>query len=77
MVVLCGVLVYGDSIHGAVIESIQTPWIQYIVSTLITLHCVLTLTLLLNPLNQELEEIFNIPHGEMLLLLVVVLLLGM
>lgn len=34
---------------------------------MITLHVILALTIVFNPLNQELEEFLNVPHGLKLL----------
>ncbi|CAD5220290.1 unnamed protein product [Bursaphelenchus okinawaensis] len=57
-----GYLTYGDSMKHSVISSLQIDWIQQTVNILITSHCILTLTIVLNPLNQELEDFFNVPH---------------
>ena len=59
-----GYLVYGDSLRDSVIPSIQTFPVQQIVNGLITLHVVLALTIIFNPLNQEFEEALNISHGR-------------
>ncbi|CAK5036569.1 unnamed protein product [Meloidogyne enterolobii] len=55
-------LVYGNSLRDSVINSIQTVWIQQAVNLMITAHCLLTVTLIINPLNQEVEELFDVPH---------------
>lgn len=34
---------------------------------MITGHCLLTITLLLNTLNQEMEDYFNVPHSTLFL----------
>ncbi|KAL3078721.1 hypothetical protein niasHT_029360 [Heterodera trifolii] len=60
-VIVCGT-VYGNSIRESVINSIQTVWIQQAINLMITAHCLLTVTLLINPLNQEMEEVFSVPH---------------
>ncbi|CAD5227811.1 unnamed protein product [Bursaphelenchus xylophilus] len=57
-----GYLTYGDSMKHSVINSLQIDWIQQTVNILITIHCILTLTIVLNPLNQEIEDIFKVPH---------------
>ncbi|CAD5217338.1 unnamed protein product [Bursaphelenchus xylophilus] len=61
-VVIVAYLSYGDSLRDSVIPSIQTEWIQQAVNMMIAAHCILTLTLMINPLNQETEEFFNVPH---------------
>lgn len=57
-----GGFVYGNSLRDSVINSIQTVWIQQAVNLMITAHCLLTITLIINPLNQEVEELFAVPH---------------
>ncbi|CAD5213192.1 unnamed protein product [Bursaphelenchus okinawaensis] len=61
-VVIIAYLTYGDSLRDSIIPSIQTSWIQQAVNMMIAAHCILTLTLMINPLNQETEEFFDIPH---------------
>lgn len=55
-------MTYGDSLRDSIINSLQVEWIQRAVNMLITIHCILTLTIVLNPLNQDVEEIFNVPQ---------------
>ncbi|KAI6179151.1 Aa-trans domain-containing protein [Aphelenchoides besseyi] len=55
-------IVYGSSIQASIINSLQTPWIQQSVNVVLLLHFILTFTLVLNPLNQEVEEFFGITH---------------
>uniref|UniRef100_A0A914HYS4 cystathionine gamma-lyase n=1 Tax=Globodera rostochiensis TaxID=31243 RepID=A0A914HYS4_GLORO len=57
-----GYYVYGDSLHDSIISSIQTTPIQQFANLFIALHCILTLTIVINPLNQEIEHILDIPH---------------
>ena len=67
-VCLVGYLSYGNSLRDSVINSIQIKWIQQTVNICITLHLILSLTLVFNPLNQEFEEIFKIPHSRQFLI---------
>ncbi|CAG9540294.1 unnamed protein product [Cercopithifilaria johnstoni] len=55
-------LTYGNSLHESVLNSVQNTALQQGANILITLHCILTLTIVFNPLNQEAEEIFGVPH---------------
>ncbi|KAF8355721.1 hypothetical protein PRIPAC_97344 [Pristionchus pacificus] len=59
---LVGALVYGASLGDVVIFSIQTSWIQQAVNMLITVHVFLALTIVFNPINQEAEQLFNVPE---------------
>ncbi|KAI1706338.1 transmembrane amino acid transporter protein [Ditylenchus destructor] len=59
---IMGYLTYGDSLRDSIINSLQTKWIQQTVNMLITVHCILTLTIVFNPINQEAEEYFKVPH---------------
>uniref|UniRef100_A0A915CQX6 Amino acid transporter transmembrane domain-containing protein n=1 Tax=Ditylenchus dipsaci TaxID=166011 RepID=A0A915CQX6_9BILA len=59
---IMGYMTYGDSLRESVINSLQTKWIQQSVNMLITIHCILTLTIVFNPINQEVEEFFHVPH---------------
>lgn len=57
-----GYFTYHDAIRDSILPSIQTQWIQQTCNILITIHCILTVTIVLNPLNQELEDVFHCPH---------------
>ncbi|KAI6243311.1 Amino acid transporter, transmembrane family-containing protein [Aphelenchoides fujianensis] len=61
-VVVMAYLTYGDSLRESIINSIQTSWIQQAVNIMIAAHCMLTLALVFNPLNQEAEEFFRVPQ---------------
>ncbi|KAI1708095.1 transmembrane amino acid transporter protein domain-containing protein [Ditylenchus destructor] len=57
------VVTYGDSLRDSVINSIQTFWMQQALNIMITAHCLMTVTLIINPLNQSIEELFRIPQS--------------
>uniref|UniRef100_A0A914ZEA2 Amino acid transporter transmembrane domain-containing protein n=1 Tax=Parascaris univalens TaxID=6257 RepID=A0A914ZEA2_PARUN len=57
-----GYSAYGNSLHDSIIPSLQNLWIQQAVNVLITLHVVLALTIVFNPINQEFEEMLNVPQ---------------
>ncbi|GMT07143.1 hypothetical protein PENTCL1PPCAC_29317, partial [Pristionchus entomophagus] len=59
---IVGYLAYGDSLRDSVINSIQTIAIQQAINILITVHLILTLTIVFNPINQEMEELFRVPQ---------------
>ncbi|KHN86618.1 Proton-coupled amino acid transporter 4 [Toxocara canis] len=58
-----GYSAYGDSLQDSIIPSLQNLWIQQTVNVLITLHVVLALTIVFNPINQEFEELLNVPQA--------------
>lgn len=57
-------VVYGDSLRASVISSIQTSWIRIVADFGIGIHCFLTSVLVLNPLQQKMEHVFNAPHSK-------------
>ncbi|CAG9534763.1 unnamed protein product [Cercopithifilaria johnstoni] len=59
---ILGYATYGNSLHDSVIDSIQTGWIRQCANLLIGMHCILTLTVVINPLNQEAESFVKAPH---------------
>uniref|UniRef100_A0A7E4UZ94 Aa_trans domain-containing protein n=1 Tax=Panagrellus redivivus TaxID=6233 RepID=A0A7E4UZ94_PANRE len=58
-----GYATYGDSLKNSIINSIQDNVIQQFANFFIAIHCILTLTITINPLNQEIEHKFKLPHG--------------
>ncbi|KAH7724128.1 Protein Y32F6A.4 [Aphelenchoides avenae] len=61
-VAISGSFAYGNSLRHSMINSVQTSWIQQATNLMITAHCLLTIILIANPLNQEMEELFDTPH---------------
>ncbi|CAD6199085.1 unnamed protein product [Caenorhabditis auriculariae] len=56
-------VVYGTSMYDSVIYSIQTQWLQLAANLMIAIHCIMTLVIVINPLNQELEHYLKISHS--------------
>ena len=44
--------------------SLQTEWIQRAANLFIGIHCILTLTIVINPLNQEVEQFLQVPQSQ-------------
>ncbi|KAE9550310.1 hypothetical protein FO519_006470 [Halicephalobus sp. NKZ332] len=62
-ITIFGFMTYGSSLQDSIISSIQSLWIQQTANFFIAIHCILTLTIVINPLNQEFEHKFKLPHG--------------
>lgn len=56
-------VVYGDSMAESVIYSIQSPFLQLLANLMIAFHCIMTLVIVINPLNQEVEHYAKISHA--------------
>ncbi|KAK0395158.1 hypothetical protein QR680_001145 [Steinernema hermaphroditum] len=59
---IVGYFTYGSNLRDSVLDSIQSVTVQTVGNSLIAIHCILTLTIVMNPLNQEVEELFKLPH---------------
>jgi len=55
-------IVYGEYIEDSIINSIQKVWIQQAINLMIMLHCLTAFTLIINPLNQQVEELIHAPQ---------------
>jgi len=63
IVIVVGTITYGNSIRDSIINNLQTPWINQAVNILISVHCILSTLIMINPLNLEAEEFFGIPQN--------------
>lgn len=59
-------LVYGDSMINSVTDSIQTAWIRHIADLSLAIHCLLAIIITVNPVNLQLEDNLDVPHGELI-----------
>ena len=58
-VAIIGYSTYGDQTEPSIITSLKVPWMRHTANMLITLHVMCIFPVGTNPLNQELEEIFQ------------------
>jgi len=56
-------LTYGDYLGASIINSIQTIWVQQTINYLIMLHCLTAFALMVNPINQQVEELLRVPQS--------------
>ncbi|KAK6028379.1 transmembrane amino acid transporter protein, partial [Ostertagia ostertagi] len=61
-VAIFGYLAYHGAVRDSILPSVQAEWIQHTCNALITIHCILTVTIIISPLNQDLEDLFHCPH---------------
>ena len=64
-VAVTGYFIYGDSAADNILQSLpdDSP-LRLTAEALITAHLLCAFVIAMNPLSQELEEIFKVPHGE-------------
>lgn len=62
-VVLLAYRVYGHTLGDSVVGSIRTEWIHQLAMVLITVNSLLSIVLIINPLNQEAEELFGVAQS--------------
>ncbi|CAH1798298.1 unnamed protein product [Owenia fusiformis] len=59
-----GYFVFGDNLRNNVLQNLtEQPVIRHIAEVLITLHLLLGFNIVINPISQEVEEFFKIPHS--------------
>lgn len=63
-VTIGGYLVYGESVQTNVILSLTESPLIVVANILMAIHLVLAFLIVVNPVCQEIEESFKIPHGK-------------
>ncbi|XP_054275599.1 uncharacterized protein LOC128994825 [Macrosteles quadrilineatus] len=61
-VVFAAFFVYGDAVNANVVLSLSRGMFASFANMLMALHLILALLIVINPVCQEIEEIFNVPH---------------
>jgi hypothetical protein len=66
VVSILGAICYGPKLAagGTIINHLAVPWIRQSVILLTTANSLLSIILVINPLNQETEELFRVPQGK-------------
>ncbi|CAJ0605895.1 unnamed protein product [Cylicocyclus nassatus] len=57
-----GYVVYGAALESSIIYSVQTNFLQLGANLMIAVHCIMTLVIVINPLNQEVEHYLKVSH---------------
>ncbi|KAK6738917.1 hypothetical protein RB195_020796 [Necator americanus] len=60
---ISGYVVYGAALESSVIYSVQTSTLQLAANLMIAVHCIMTLVIVINPLNQEVEHYLKVSHS--------------
>ena len=63
-VALGGALVYGYNVGPNVALSLGDSWLVDVANLLMASHLLMAFLIVTNPVNQELEHIFALPHGK-------------
>jgi vesicular inhibitory amino acid transporter len=61
---LGGAIVYGQKVTPNVALSLGDGWLVDAANLLMASHLLLAFLIVTNPVSQELEHIFSVPHGE-------------
>lgn len=59
-----GYAVYGDAVAPNVSASLAATPLTLVGNVLMAVHLVFAFIILINPVCQEMEELYNVPHGE-------------
>lgn len=64
-----GYFVYGEDVNSNISLSLTRTSLVTVANILMAIHLILAFLIVINPVCQELEEIFNVPHSKFLFLL--------
>lgn len=59
-----GYFVYGDDVHPNIILSLSDSGLVTLANLCMAFHLIFAFLIVINPVCQELEEIFQVPHGK-------------
>jgi len=64
-VALGGMLIYGETVAPNIALTLGDSWLVDTSNLLMACHLILAFLIVTNPVSQELEHIFNVPHGKL------------
>lgn len=59
-----GYFVYGEAVNSNIVLSVKNTSLVMAANMLLAMHLVLAFIIIINPVCQELEEIFEVPHSK-------------
>lgn len=63
-VVLGGFFVYGDNLNPNIALSLSRSTLVSFANIFMAVHLIMAFFIVVNPVCQEMEEIFKVPHGK-------------
>lgn len=63
-VAAAGYFVYGEAVNSNIVLSVKNTSLVMAANMLLAMHLVLAFIIIINPVCQELEEIFEVPHSK-------------
>lgn len=59
-----GYFVYGESTHANIVQSLKSSSLVILANIFMVAHLILAFFIVINPVAQEIENIFDVPHGK-------------
>jgi hypothetical protein len=63
-VAAAGYFVYGDAVDTNIVLTVKNTTLVTMANMLLAVHLILAFLIIINPVCQELEEIFQVPHRK-------------
>jgi vesicular inhibitory amino acid transporter len=63
-VAAAGYFVYGEAVDPNIVLTVKNTTLTMLANMLLAMHLILAFLIIINPVCQELEEIFQVPHGK-------------
>lgn len=62
-VAAAGYFVYGEAVDPNIVLTVKNTTLMMLANMLLAMHLILAFLIIINPVCQELEEIFQVPHS--------------